>query len=80
MRTAKSIEEKRGIHMIESTASVEDAREMMEEQGVLWLVLCRADIIVGIIDMMRLKSVPRETNLSIEVFAEGNKGYPYWIV
>lgn len=77
---SKSIEEKCDIHMIESTSSVEDAWEMMEEKGVLWLVLCRVGIIVGIIDMMQLKSVPRGTNLSIEVFAKGKRGYPHWIV
>ena len=79
MQTATATAIDRGIHMIESSAGVEVARQLMEAMGVAWLGVCQADTLVGTIDAEQLRHVPQDDDRTVGDLATDGDGRVHWV-
>jgi len=79
MRTATCVPTARGIHVIEASASVEEARRMMERLGVAWLGVCREGVLVGTIDEEQLRPPADAAGPHVGALAESDSGRVRWI-
>ena len=79
MQTAGSVVAKRGIQMIASSASVDEARQMIGETGVDWLGVCRAGVLIGIIDVTQLILASDTPDLQIGTLTENDRGRAHWL-
>ena len=79
MRAATCVPTERRIHVVEDSASVEEARRMMERLDVTWLGVCREGVLVGTIDEEQLRLPADGAGSHVGALAESDGGRVRWI-